>query len=362
MRRLRRLSRRLFLCFLSDEFVMTTNKYVMKWFSIALLSLVMSSGAYASSSNATQCPSSDFVEFVKAFSSEPEIQKAFIAPSVKHVHVTADGKIPKVVERSLNAIDADELKVLLLENAAAANLIIQIKVPNRVIVRDEAGHFLKIFVFKRGDCWVLNRVEDWTLDAVMNEITQSEKLTPGELELKKGVIFDRLVNKASSESGVYLYVAELDSYLDGARKGSAQAALAAAGISLSGQAPRLENSRILELLLQASESVPDAGLTLADFYCDEGEYDEKRGCINPKESIATLERAANLGSTNALIRLGEVYELGTVVDADLPHAMACYLEVQKADLETGTASIERLATRGVVRDNSIQCIKAGSFR
>ncbi|SDT62618.1 hypothetical protein SAMN05216579_5022 [Pseudomonas granadensis] len=343
--------------------VMTTNRYVrqMKWFSIVLLCWGMTSGAFASSSSTAQCPSSNFAEFVKVFASEPQIQKAFIATPVKHVHVIADGKIPKVVERSLGSISVDELKVLLPGNAAKLGLTVETKVPDRVVVRDEAGHFLKIFVFKHGDCWVLNRVEDWAIDAVMEEITQSERLTPGELELKKGVIFDRLVNKASPESGIYLYAAALDSYLDGARKGSAQAAFAAAGISLSGQAPRLENSRILALLIQASEQVPDAGLTLADFYCDEGEYDENHGCINPKESIATLERAARLGSTNALIRLGEVYEAGDLVAADLPRAMACYRNIQKTDPKTANALVERLAARGVVSDNSIQCFEAGSF-
>lgn len=342
---------------------MTTNRYVrqMKWFSIVLLCWGMTSGAFASSSSTAQCPSGNFADFVKVFASEPATQKAFIASPVKHVHVIADGKIPKVVERSLGSISADELKVLLPENAAKLDLTIETKVPDRVVVRDEAGHFLKIFVFKHSDCWALSRVEDWAIDAVMEEITQSEKLTPGELELKKGVIFDRLVNKASPESGIYLYAAALDSYLDGARKGSAQAAFAAAGISLSGQAPRLENSRILALLIQASEQVPDAGLTLADFYCDEGEYDENHGCINPRESIATLERAARLGSTNALIRLGEVYEAGALVAADLPRAMACYRNIQKTDPKTATALVERLAARGAVSDNSIQCFEAGSF-
>lgn len=342
---------------------MTTNRYVrqMKWFSIVLLCWGMTSGAFASSSSTAQCPSGNFADFVKVFASEPETQKAFIASPVKHVHVIADGKIPKVVERSLGSISADELKVLLPENAAKLDLTIETKVPDRVVVRDEAGHFLKIFLFKHSDCWALNRVENWAIDAVMEEITQSEKLTPGELELKKGVIFDRLVNKASPESGIYLYSAALDSYLDGARKGSAQAAFAAAGISLSGQAPRLENSRIVALLIQASEQVPDAGLTLADFYCDEGEYDESHGCINPRESIATLEHAARLGSTNALIRLGEVYEAGALVAADLPRAMACYRNIQKTDPKTATALVERLAARGVVSDNSIQCFEAGSF-
>jgi hypothetical protein len=346
------------------KFVMTTNKHVRQtsWFSMALLSLGISSCAFASSPNDNQCPSGNFAEFVKAFSSEPEVQKDFIESPVKHVHVTADGKIPKVVERSLNTIAGNELKVLLPENAAKSNLKIEIKLPNRVIVRDEAGHFLKIFVFKHGDCWGLNQVEDWTLDAVMDEITQSEKSMPGELELKKGVIFDRLVNKASPESGIYLYAAALDSYLDGARKGSAQAAAAAAGISLAGQSPRLENAKILDLLVQASNSIPDVAVTLALFYCDEGDYESKRACIDPQKSIATLESASTRGSTQALIRLGEVYEGDTVVPSDLPRAVACYREAQKSDLEATTLAIDRLAAKGVVMDNSIQCIKAGSFR
>ncbi|PTC16606.1 hypothetical protein C0J26_30485 [Pseudomonas baetica] len=196
----------------------------------------------------------------------------------------------------------------------------------------------------------------------MEEITQSEKLAPGELELKKGVIFDRLVNKASPESGIYLYAAVLDSYLDGARKGSAQAAVAAAGISLSGQAPRLENAKILDLFIQASTSIPDAGLALSRFYCDEGEYDYERPCTNPEKSIATLESAAQRGSTKALLRLGEVYETGNVVPSDRPRAMACYQEAQKKDPESSKPSVERLATEGVVTNHSIQCIKAGSFR
>ncbi|WP_139213372.1 sel1 repeat family protein [Pseudomonas sp. ok266] len=334
----------------------------MKWFSMVLLCWGMTSGAFASSSSTAQCPSGNFGDFVKAFSSEPEIQKAFIASPVKYVHVTADGKIPKVVERSLGMIAADELKVLLPENAAESDLTIEIKEPNRVVVRDEAGHFLKIFVFKHSDCWALNRLEDWAIDAVMEEITQSEKLAPGELELKKGVIFDRLVNKASPESGIYLYAAVLDSYLDGARKGSAQAAVAAAGISLSGQAPRLENAKILDLFIQASTSIPDAGLALSRFYCDEGEYDYERPCTNPEKSIAALESAAQRGSTKALLRLGEVYETGNVVPSDRPRAMACYQEAQKKDPESSKPSVERLATEGVVTNHSIQCIKAGSFR
>jgi hypothetical protein len=346
------------------KFVIRTNKNVrqLKWFSLVLLTLGMHTGAFGSSSIDAQCPSDDFAEFVKFFASQPEIQKAFIASPVEEIRVVFDGDKPKVVKRKLKTLDATELSVLIPEKAGGSDLTIKVELPNKVIVRDETGGFLKIFVFKKDNCWVLSRVEDWSLENVLEGVAGTEKLSPGERELKKGVWFDRLANHASPESGVYLYAAALDSYLAGAQQGSPQAALSAAGISLSGQAPRLDNTRILDLLVTASKSIPDAGVTLANFYCDEGEYDDKHVCINPQQSMAALESAARRGSVDALIQLGEVYEVGTVVPADLPRAMACYLEVQKMDSEVGTRGVDHLAAQGVVADNSTQCLKAGSFR
>lgn len=346
------------------RFVMTTNKHVrlVKWCSIALLTLGMHTDAFALSSIDAQCPSDDFAEFVKVFASQPEVQKVFIASPVQEIRVVFDGDKPKVVKRKLKALDAAELSVLVPENATESNLNINIDLPNKVIVRDQVGGFLKVFVFKHDDCWVLNRVEDWSLENVLDGVARTEKLLPGERELKKGVWFDRLANHASPESGVYLYAAALDSYLAGAQQGSPQAALSAAGISLSGQAPRLDNAKILDLLVAASKSIPNAGVTLANFYCDEGEYDDKHVCINPQQSMDTLENAASRGSVAALSQLGEVYEAGTVVPADLPRAMACYREVQKTDPESGTRGVDHLAAQGVVADNSIQCLKAGSIR
>lgn len=343
---------------------MTTNKHVrlVKWCSIALLTLGMHTGAFASSSIDAQCPSDDFTEFVKVFASQPEIQKAFIASPVQEIRVVFDVDKPKVVKRKLKTLDATELSVLIPEKAAESNLTIKVDLPDKVIVRDQAGRFLKIFVFKKDNCWVLSRVEDWSLENVLEGVARTEKLSPGERELKKGVWFDRLANHASPESGVYLYAAALDSYLAGAEQGSPQAALSAAGISLSGQAPRLDNTKILDLLVAASKGIPGAGVTLANFYCDEGEYDDKHVCINPQQSMAALESAARRGSVDALIQLGEVYDVGTVVPADPPRAMACYLEVQKMDSEAGTRGVDHLASKGVVADNSTQCLKAGSFR
>jgi TPR repeat protein len=110
---------------------------------------------------------------------------------------------------------------------------------------------------------------------------------------------------------------------------------------------------------QAFQSNPDNGVFLSLFYCDEGEYDDHKACIDPQKSMATLESAALRGSSHALLRLGDVYEAGTVVAADLPRAMACYREASKTELKSGPAAVERLSARGVVMDNSIECIGAG---
>ncbi|WP_146041220.1 SEL1-like repeat protein [Pseudomonas sp. MPR-ANC1] len=334
-----------------------TTRRLTQWLSFALLSTGLCTSAFASTEQ--QCPANNFADFVKVFSSDSTVQKTFTASSVKTTHVVAENNIPMVVVRSVKHLPADEFSMLSAENAAASNLAIEIPFLNRVVVRDQQGAFLKIFVFKHSDCWVLNSVEDWTLEAVMDDVARTDQPAPGERELKKGVMFDRLVNKASGESGVSLYAAALDSYVDGARKGSAQAAIAAAGISLSGQAPRLPNEQILELMNQAFQSNPDDGVALSLFYCDEGEYGDDKACIDPQKSMATLESAALRGSTHALLRLGEVYETGTVVAADLPRAIACYREASKTELKWSPAAVERLLARGVVMDSSIECIGAG---
>jgi hypothetical protein len=341
---------------------MTANKHIrlVKWYSIVLLTLGMHSGAFASSSIDAQCPSEDFEAFVEVFASQPEIQTAFTDSPVQEIRVVFDGDKPKVVKRKLKTLDPAELSVLIPEKAAELNLTIKVELPDKVIVRDGVGGFLKIFAFKHTNCWVLSSVEDWSLENVLEGVARTESFTPGERELKKGVWFDRLANHASPESGVYLYASALDSYLAGAQNGSPRAALSAAGISLSGQAPRLDNTKILDLLMMASKSIPDAGLTLADFYCDEGEYDDEHACINPQLSMTALEDAVRKGSNIALTRLGEVYETGTLQPADLPRAMACYQEAKKNGLES--RGVARLADQGVVANNSIQCLKAGSFR
>lgn len=330
---------------------MTKNNRVLhfnfKW--LVLLAFGMSSGAFAA-----QCPSNDFTGFVKEFSAKPEVQQAFTASPVIEQTVVATGSKPRVVQKQLKALNAQSLAMLSPDNIEKSELSMKVQLPNLVFVRDHKGEVLKIFAFKHSDCWTLTRVEDWSLEKVLD--AQDAKLNAGARALNRGALYNQLGVDTESSSSAQLYISALDSYLEGAEQGSAEAAFAAAGISLSGQAPRLENARTLELLVTASKSVPEAGLALADYYCDEGNYEETRACVNPEKSLSALVESARLGSAAALIQLGGAYETGVIVPSDLPRALACYKEAEKNDHEAGPQGVERLSTQGIVANNSIHCL------
>lgn len=358
MRRLRRLSRRLFLCFLSDEFVMTKNNRVrqFKLQCLVLLAFGFCSDAFAAQSSTVQCPSDNFADFVKEFSSKPEVQQAFIASPVIEQKVVSTESKPRVVERKSRLLDLQSLVMLAPDNIAKSGLSMQVQLPSNVIVRDSNGEVLKIFTFKHNDCWVLTRAEDWSLEAVLDAQYPNLKASPGERALKRGAMYNQLGIDTDSSSSSQLYISALNSYLHGVDQGSAEAAFAAAGISLSGQAPRLENVKILKLLESAAKSVPEAGIALADFYCDEGNYEEKRACVNPEKSLGALVSSARLGSPSALIQLGGAYEAGAIIPSDLARAMACYQEADKKGNEAGARGVERLSTQGITANNSIHCL------
>ncbi|MDF7796601.1 sel1 repeat family protein [Pseudomonas syringae] len=325
-----------------------------KW--LILLTLGLSSGAFAA-----QCPTHDFAGFFKEFSTNPQVQRAFTASPVVQQTVEPKESAYRVVPRPLQAVDASTQSLLAAENAQKPGLSATVQLPNQVYIRDNKGKVLTILTFKRGDCWTLSRIENWSLEEVLDAQDPSGKLSLSARAFKRGELFNQLGMEAQSQSSAQLYVSALDSYLDGAEQGSAEAAFAAAAISLSGQAPRLENTKILGLLIDASKSVPEAGVALADFYCNEGDSEETRACLNPEKSLDALVTAARSGAPSALIQLGGAYEVGAIVPNDLPRAMACYEEAEKGGHEAASSNVERLRKKGITVDNDTHCLKAGRF-
>ncbi|WP_439885058.1 sel1 repeat family protein [Pseudomonas syringae] len=325
-----------------------------KW--LILLTVGMSSGAFAA-----QCPTQDFVGFVKEFSANPEVQRAFTASPVVRQTVEPKGSAYRVVSRPFQAVDSSTLSLSAPENAQKPRPSTTVQLPNQVYTRDNKGKVLKIFTFNHGDCWTLNRVEDWSLEKVLHAQDPSGELSLASRAYKRGELFNQLGMETQSQSSAQLYVSALDSYLDGAEQGSAESAFAAAAISLSGQAPRLENKKILGLLIDASKSIPEAGVALADFDGSEGHSEEARACLNPEKSLDALVTAARSGAPSALIQLGSAYEVGAIVSNDLPRAMACYEEAEKAGHEAASLNVERLREKGIILDNNTHCVKAERF-
>jgi hypothetical protein len=322
---------------------------------LAWLALVMSSAVFAAESGAVQCPSANFAEFVTAFTANTDTQPAFIASPVMESSVVSTGSKPRVVQRQVPMLSPRSLVELSADYIAKSGLSLQVQLPNYVFVRDRKGEVLKVFTFKFGDCWKLVRVEDWSLEKVLSAQQGELRAAPGARALKRGALYDALTNESGYPADVQLYVSSLDSYLDGAAQGNDQAAYAAASVSLSGQ-PRLDNSKILELYIQGSQTLAQASHALSGFYCDEGEYGDPRPCADPAKSLAALKRSAAQGAPYALNDLGSAFQRGTLGIQDSQRALACYLAAANKGEEGSRTNAEQLIAQGITVDTAKPCL------
>lgn len=323
---------------------------------LAWWALVMSSAAFAAEPGAVQCPSANFAQFIIAFTANVDTQPAFVASPVMELSVVSTGSKPRVVQRQVATLGPRSLTELSADYIAKSGLSLQVQLPNYVFVRDHKGEVLKAFTFKFGDCWKLVRVEDWSLEKVLSEQQGELRAAPGARALKRGALYDKLTNESGYPADVQLYVSSLDSYLDGAAQGNDQAAYAAASVSLSGQAPRLDNSKILELLSQGSRTLAQASHALSGFYCDEGEYGDPRPCADPAKSLAALKRSAAQGAPYALNDLGSAFQRGTLGIQDSPRALACYLAAANMGQEDSRTHAEQLSAQGIQVDPAKPCL------
>ncbi|WP_213937827.1 sel1 repeat family protein [Pseudomonas sp. dw_612] len=305
---------------------------------------------------AVQCPSTQFVEFITAFTANADTQPAFIASPVTEVSVVSTGSKTRVLQRQVPTLGPGALAEVSADYIAKSRLSLEVALPNYVFVRDRKGEVLKIFTFKFGDCWKLVRVEDWSLEKVLSAQQGELRASPGARALKRGALYDALTNESGYPADVQLYVSSLDSYLDGAAQGNDQAAYAAASVSLSGQAPRLDNSKILELYTQGSRSLAQASHALSGFYCDEGEYGDPRPCVDPAKSLAALKRSAAQGAPYALNDLGSAFQRGTLGIQDSQRALACYLAAANKGQEDSRTNAEQLSAQGIRVDPAKPCL------
>ena len=315
---------------------------------LLLMAVVLTSaGAHA----APSCPNGDFAAFVDAFAEDTTLQKAFTAPTLVEQRVNRGRQGPQLAVRKLEPALHPDLAWLSAAQLAARHWVREVQWPDRVYVSDERGLTLKALVFARTECWTLTRVEDWSPAGALRLGIAG----PGAQALLRGDAYQAM---ADGQDPVYprLFVAALNSYLDAAQQGSTPAAYRAAGLSLSGMAPRLSNARIEQLLEGAVDTYPPAGSFLATFYCDEGEPQPEGTCLHPQKALHALRRWAATGGEAAFKTLGQAYELGAITPAQPARALACYQQAIKQGEEEVTADAQRLVDQGVVVSERQPCL------
>jgi len=301
--------------------------------------------------NAAPCPAEKFDEFTKSFIQNTETRQTHIKQPLTLQRVVVNGDQVSVTSRKTKDSTREVEKVFALQKSNELN--VEVNFPDRLTLRDDKGESLIILLFEQENCWELEKIEDWSLG---QHLPPGNTNDPAAVAVKRGNLYDRLAVETPSNSRVALYASALDSYLYGASLGSAKAAYLAAGISLSGQAPRLPNSLIQSLLETASRSEPEAGLTLASFYCDEGEPSDDHPCGNPEKSLKALQYSARLGSSAALVELGSAYAAGEITERDALRALACFQQAKAKGVHGLQPSIEALRTAGAEPSNTVDCL------
>lgn len=324
----------------------------------ALLFCTLSGQASAAQAEAEAiCGTGDFRTFFQQFAANPVLQQASIATPLT-LQTLSDDPPFKIKLEKLSEEQRPAALVPPPKQWAELGLIPEWLSPSTLVLRGHQGEYLRTFVFKRQSCWVLKRVEDWTLGGPQL-ITNTSPQANAQHCLKRAKAYEHLGNTEQTPSTQALFAAALDSYLCAAEAGSLEASYAAATLSLSGQAPRLQNTRIQTLLEKAAKKRPEAALALSDFYCNEGDYKSERPCANPQQAAQALIAAARMGSADALNQLGYAYEAGILVAQNPSRALACYTSAAGKDSARADKNVKRLATKGVPSDEQIECIQAG---
>lgn len=312
--------------------------------------------ADTSESEAT-CGTGDFKTFFYRFATDSVLQQASIATPLT-LQTLENGSALKI---KLEKLNEKQRPIVLLpppDQWAQLGLIFEWLPPATVVLRGQQGEYLRTYVFKRRSCWMLSREEDWALGGSKLSTDSSLKMD-AESCLRRAKAYELSTSFAQHTPARALFAASLDSYLCAAGAGSLEASYTAASLSLSGQAPRLKNDRIEMLFTAAAEQLPEAALTLANFYCDQGDYTQQQPCLRPKKAEQAMIKSARLGSTDALNQLGRAFEIGSLGTQDTQRALACYQAAASKGLQLAEKNAKRLSEQGVRNEQNISCLSAG---
>jgi TPR repeat protein len=299
---------------------------------LTLLSLAFSAGAQAAE---PACPSSDLKSFVQAFATSPELQKAFSAsPLVEQRPAYDDRGRSVTVRKKLAALPEGALALLDPQAQARAGLQSFWVDEQTLVVHDQLGDVLQAFVFKQNSCWNLARIEQWSVESMLNERAPANE-TALQRKLRKGSLYEGFGAREQYLLTPYFFELAQRIDLDAAAQGSAEGAVRAVVLGYSGMSPAVPPAQIEQLTSTYAEVNADAAMLLSGFYCHGGDDVSDEPCKDPGKAESTLQQAAKrFDSGQVYSVLGSAYADGTWGAKDEPRALACYqLAADKGDEE-----------------------------
>lgn len=302
----------------------------------------------SSSGGGASCPSSDFAQFLPAFSANAESQKRLTAPAVK-ILVLKRTSDPGRFLPEITAEPGASLTFPLMAAIQGKTETVEVETVDDThmnVVDKRAGNSnIKIFNFAKKSCWALVGIEDWSL-------SEKELVAPARPGLSRAE--DLCYQRAEGLGGLgfleqyrltaELIEASLENYVCAAESGDPEASLSAARLSLSQMAPQLETSKV-EDLFKAASTTASGALGYATYFCNGNSTDYSGPCLHPEQAEKEALRAVSMGSTDAMDYLGSTFEGGELGTKDLPRALACYQMSADKNTPQGIAGVKRLVSQ-----------------
>lgn len=294
------------------------------------------------------CPSSDFAQFLPAFSANAESQKRLTALAVK-ILVLKRTSDPGRFLPEITAETGASLTFPLMAAIQGKTETVEVETVDDThmnVVDKRAGNSnIKIFNFAKKSCWALVGIEDWSLSEkelvapARPGMSRAENLCYQRAEGLGGLGFLEQYRLTAE-----LIEASLENYVCAAESGDPEASLSAARLSLSQMAPQLETSKV-EALFKAASTTASGALGYATYFCNGNSTDYSGPCLHPEQAEKEALRAVSMGSTDAMDYLGSTFESGELGTKDLPRALACYQMSADKNTPQGTAGVKRLVSQ-----------------
>lgn len=320
-------------------------------FAVAVLASILLSFSYAGISVAEEnkniCPSQNFSIFLLEFSAKAEMQQRFALDNVQVMTLKQKGDSEQV-EPFIAHVNFSELKFPLLLPIAGFKEkgieVVKVDESTFHVIDKRAGNSgIKTYTFKLNSCWVLSSLESWAISPENFKPPRKNDMSKSESFLfQRAMAFSWLGWAQKYELTAELFQASMDNFLLAASNGNPEASLAAAGLSYSGMAPKLEDEKLESLYKAAARTLPAGAEGLSYVYCYGNDLAGNGLCKNPIQAEQAIISSAKLGSAEGANTVGEYFETGKLVTNDISRAIACYQLAAQRGNSDAVKNLERL--------------------